>query len=270
MKTTFKRWLTGVIIALFASLINPSSAQEPLREFLRADCKATFITSDHLGNIYTLEGSTLTCLDSSLKIQYTYSNLNSGLFTFVDAADPLKLMLFSREFSTLYFLDQKLTVQGSEIDLQATVPAGNITLACTSYESGFWVFDASGVQLLRFGSNAELQQSSGNINMMAGEELHPQFLMEHSNMVYLCDTARGIFIFDRYGAYLKHLPFFRVMSIQARGDILFLFSPAKIIAYNIIDHTLSEINAPEPFISGCIRNGKLYLLTGREMIILKM
>lgn len=266
MKKTGICRLAGCILVLIFAASRISSAQVSFIETHHSACQATLLTSDNLGNIYTIEGSTLSCRDSLGKVQSTYSNLNSGLFTSVDASDPLKLLLFSREFSSLRFLDQKLTLQGSELDLQK-ITDGNITLACTSYESGFWLFDASGVQLLRFGSNAELQQSSGNINMAIGEELHPQYIMESANTVYLSDTAKGLFLFDRYGSYLEHMPFMQVLSLQTLGDLIYLMTPETLMIYNRTDHTLKELHLPEPCISGCIRYKTLYLLTGRELKI---
>lgn len=265
----FQKWTLWAIIVILTVSPICSGAQGSLREIRSTACSATFITPDHLGNVYTLEGSTLSSRDSLGKVLYTYSNLNSGLFTSVDATDPLKLLLFCREFSTLRMLDQKLSIQGSELNL-LDLTDGNISLACTSYESGFWLYDATNVRLLRFDSKAELAQTSGNLNMETGMELNPHFVVESGYQVYLCDSLRGLFLFDRFGTYLKNLPFYHVMSLQVSGDILYLMTPGKIIAYNTSNKAQTEIIPPVPFLSGCISAGRLYLLTGKALNIFQL
>lgn len=241
-------------------------AQEGFREVTRQTCQAHFITADHLGNLYTLEGTTLARRDTAGHVLFTYSDFNAGLFTSIDATDPLKLLLFSRDFSSLRLLDQKLSLQGSEIILPQEV-RGNVSLACTSYESGYWLYDEANVELLRYNHQGELQQNSGNINLASGEEIHALFMLEHQQNVYVGDSTRGLYVFDRYGAFLKKLPFAGIHALQPMGDVLFLFSNSSVTAYNQLDKKQQTFQLPHAAVSSCMMRDRLFILSGQELII---
>lgn len=247
-----------------------ASAQQTLKLLRTVDCSGSYITVDNLGNIFVIEGSRLLCFDTTGNTQFTYSNISDGPFSSVDVCDPMKLLLFSREFARIRFLDHTLSQKGSDIKLDE-LGFSNATLACISYQSGFWLYDPSSIQLIRFSSNLQAEQLSGNITMLSGFEINPNFLVENGNLVYLTDTYQGIFIFDRYGAFLKILPYKNICSLQFAGDALIMFTAKEIIVYNTVTlkegiMTLPDISA----ISACISQGKLYLLTGKEMKIYKM
>ncbi len=266
--TTYRtiQWLFAVMFLTFSST---AMSQQKFIEVGRIPCQASMITADHMGHLYTIEGSTLNCRDSSGIVLYSYSDLNNGTLSYADVTDPLKIILFSSDFSTLSFLDQKLTIKGSPMHLQS-MGVSNGTLACNSYESGFWIYDASLIQLLRFNKQAIQEQNTENISSLTGVEIHPCFLAELDNVVYLCDTAAGILMFDRYGGYLKTLPIKRVRSIQGAGEHLIFCTDKELIAYKTNDHTLTALPLPVVSLSACIWHEKLYLLTNSELIIYRM
>jgi hypothetical protein len=272
MKISRLFFLGGIRCLLFIVLLGfalQAASQQGFKEIAQLDCQATLVCADHLGNLYTLEGSTLNCRDSSGKLRFSYSDLNAGPFSFVDVSDPLKILLFSQDFATLTFLDQKLARQGSPIALQ---PQGvsNATLACTSYQSGFWVYDASLIQLLRFDNQTMQVQNSDNISSLCGEEIKPGFLTEIGNNVYLCDTAVGILMFDRFGGYQKMLPFKSVLNVQAAGENLLLVTNLYLMVFQPTDHAISALPLPEAAISACTQGDKLFLLNGKSLKIFKM
>jgi hypothetical protein len=244
-------------------------AQVPFTPLRTIDSKASQVTIDKLGNIYTLEGSRLTCLDSTGKLKATFSNFSDGVYTSVDVNDPLKILLYSREFSRIRFLDQNLAQKSGEVDLSAQ-GYPNVLLACTSYESGFWIYDATGMQVVRFNSRGEQEQTSGNIAALAGFAPVPVFMTECDNMLYIADTAKGILIFDRYGAYLKTLPIYRVQNIHFFAGSIYVSNPDGIVQYNTGDPTTVGYAFPEkPAVDACLENGRLYLLNGTQLKIYK-
>lgn len=244
-------------------------AQQTFKLLSKMECQATMVRADNLGRIYTLQGSTLGCYDSIMTLVSTYSDLRNGTFTSVDVSDPLKIVLFSGDFSTLTFLDQRLAEQGSPIELQS-LGVSNVTLACNSYESGFWVYDAALIQLIRFDNQSLQAQNSDNISALCGAEVHPNFLAEINNMVYLCDTAVGILLFDRYGGYLKTLPFKGVQNLQAAGDHLIFCTDKELMAYHTIDHTIAAMPLPAKAVSAYSWHDKLFLLTGNNLEVYRM
>jgi hypothetical protein len=226
-----------------------------------------YLTTDVLDNFYVIDQNNLYRYDADGRLLYTHSTLNDGNFTSVDVTDPLKILLFSRDFGHIRYLDNTLSANGDVISL-TDFGFVNASLACNSYESGVWIYDPVSIQLVRFNNNFQASQFSGNIAQLAGFEISPGFLVENNNMVYLSDTAKGILVFDRYGAFLKTLPYKHVLSLQVSGDKLFLFSGNEIIAYD--NKTSQEYRLPVPVkgaVSASLAHGRLYVLSAGKVCI---
>lgn len=261
----------AAILFFMLSIPMVMQAQDRFQLLSEIPCTATYLTVDHLGNLYTLEGSRLTCLDSNLRVKRTFSNLVDGVYSSVDVADPLKIVLFSREFDRIRFLDQNLAPKASEMDLM-DLGHPNVSLVCTSFESGFWILDASSMELSRYNSGAVEVQNSGNISALIGLEVNPLFMSEFSNTLYLVDSSQGIFVFDRYGAYLKHWPFKGVCYMQAWNEDLILFTQNELILFNPDQRTTTSWDYPvasfrhfKDVVSACIFGHYLFVLTGDQL-----
>jgi hypothetical protein len=257
----FSLLLTMLIIPGF------SFAQQNIKLEKSIECKGSFIAADKMGNVYVIDGNSLIRYDSTASETSTYSNVSDGQFTSVDLTDPMKIMLFCREFGHLRFFDNTLSQKGSDIAL-SELGYSNATLACVSYASGFWIYDPSSIQLIRFDNSLTQSQFTGNIAQLAGFEINPVFLIENDNLVYLADTSNGILVFDRYGTYLRNLPFKNVKSLQFNGDVLIMFTGKEMDAYNVVSQSESFLTLTEASnTTACLSRGKLYVLTGSEMKI---
>jgi hypothetical protein len=261
-------FFSGIILLLPLSLSCSAQATQRYTEIASVDCSGNMVRTDQFGRLYILNGSNLTCRDSALNVLYTYSDLSKGPFSSVDVTDPLKILLFSADFSTLTFLDQKLTVKGSPLNLQF-MEVANASLCCSSYESGFWVYDASSAQLLRFNYLSQ-QVLSNNITALTGETVHPVFMTEIGNSLFISDTSSGIFEFDRYGGYIKMIPVKRVINILKASDRLLFCTPDDLIAYSPLDHTLTNLSLPEHATDVCTWRDRLILLNGLKLKIYRI
>src|SRR3954471_3752167 len=75
-------------------------------------------TTDNIGNIYTIKEDELIKYLPSGKFFARYSNLRLGNITYVDATNPLKLILYYRDFQQLVFLDNQLSVNSEVVSLE--------------------------------------------------------------------------------------------------------------------------------------------------------
>jgi len=254
-----------ILILLLFSL--SANAQKDTVRLNEIPISAQYLAVDALENFYVIEGNRLSRYDSFGKLQLTHSNNTDGAFTSVDVSDPLKIILFSREFGHVRFLDNTLSTKGDVITL-SDLGFINASLVCTSYESGFWLYDPVSIQLVRFDKNLSAVQFSGNIAQLAGIEINPSFLIENDNMVYLCDTLHGLLVFDRYGAYLKTLPYKGVHSLQIMDETLFLNTGNEIIAYNTKLRQEQKLKLPvKGPVSACLSIGRLYIMAPEKVYI---
>ncbi|MCF8297258.1 MAG: hypothetical protein K9J13_06920 [Saprospiraceae bacterium] len=231
------------------------------------EVKGDFITTDKLGNIYLVKANNLLKYDSDGKLLKTFSNLNAGNISFVDASDPLKILVFYKDFAQIDFLDNTLSLSGSSIKL-SNLKLDQSSLACTSYNNGFWVYDETNIRLVRIDKLLNVSNESTNISQVCGLELNPNFLIEQNNFVYLNDPDNGILVFDRYGTYLKTLPFKNIQSLQIIGNSIVFVQDSILKSYNMESLQVNIINISEKqFKSIRIENQKLYVLTEKGINI---
>ena len=178
----------------------------------------TFIT-DNIQNTYVYSGSALKKYDIHGTMLYQYDDRSYGSISYVDVNDPMKVMVFYKDFPEIAFLDNTLSLNGSPIS-PADMGFSLSTLACISHDNGAWLYDAQGLQLVRFDINLNITEKTGNLVQTLGMKLNPNYLTEYNDYVYLNDTAQGILVFDQYGTYFKTIPIKGLTSFEVRGDNL--------------------------------------------------
>lgn len=260
------KFISVFIFIFFYCSINLFSQPE-FQLIKKIPINGNYMTSDAIGNIYIIEGSTLLKYNSMGELQYTYSNLSEGNLTNVDVSDPLKILVFNREFNKIRFLDQTLTVRGNEIQLDEL---GNtdITLVCSSFEGGFWTYNPGSFSLIKFNSNLDIEQTGVNISQITDIEINPSFLTEYHNDLYMCDTAYGIMLFDRYGTYIRTYPFKKVRSLQIENNDIIMFDGEKISVYNTrsqLIQNLDPVADKQLFVR--FYSKYMYVLTDSELLI---
>lgn len=222
--------------------------------------KTTDFTTDNLGNTYLISENQLLQYDSLGNFLRNYSEFNAGNLQTVDANNPLKILLFYRDFTQINILDSKLALQ-IKIQLR-DVGILQPLLICTSVNDGIWIFDQQDFQLKRLNTQLQVTYESGNINQIVGYDINPQFLTEDGNLIFLNNPQTGILVFDNLGSYLKTIPIQNIISFQIIGDEIIYLKKREMKSYNL--KTLSEKtmlvpNIDTTVVSMRIGKQKLYL-----------
>jgi len=221
---------------------------------------ALFFTTDYLGQFYIVDNNQLSKFNQNGVLLHTYSEKILGNISFVDAANPLRLLLFYRDFVQIVILDKTLSAIGGNILLE-NLGLEQTLLTCTSNDNGFWLYDPQDFQLIRLDQNLKTTHKSGPINQILGIELTPNFLIEYNNFVYLNDAERGILVFDIYGTYFKTIPLKGLTSFQVIGDNLFYFSDSTLNSHHLITLEAGMISLPDTGLKSIrIEKQKLFLL----------
>jgi hypothetical protein len=252
---------------LFFSLFSTSFCQTaPKYELLmELEQKADFITLDKLGNLYICNGSILYKYNQNGNLLYTYSAFSKGKISELDVSNPLKIVVFSKDFMQIVFLDQKLapiqTLILSDLDLYA--PA----CVCTSYDNGIWIYDEVFDQLFRYDANRNLSNKSRILSQIWEKKTAPIAIKEtESGLLVVNDAENGLLIFDRFGTYLKTIPVF-ANRLFFLGDMVLYPEGNLLKTINI--NTLQENNYPLPesdILQVCIENKKMIVLTKENRV----
>lgn len=219
--------------------------------------------ADNLGNIYPITN------DNQLK-KYSAKGDSMGVFnnvrkygklSYIDITNPLKTLLFYKDFRTILVLDRFLNVVNN-IDLrkQSVFQVRAIALA---YDNNIWVFDEQDLKLKKINEEGNLVLESADMRQLTDSVPSPQQIIDSDNMVYLYDDKKGFYIFDYYGALKNSLSFLNWTDVAISGSKVMGFSENNLLSYQLKSLNLKTYQLPSFFRNHeAIKavNGKVYLL----------
>jgi hypothetical protein len=201
-------------------------------------------TVDNLGNIYVLNSDNqlkkLSARGDSLAV---FNDVRRyGKITTIDATNPLKLLVYYREFTTVVELDRFLNLINT-IDLrkQNILQAKAIGLA---YENNIWVFDELDAVLKRIGDDGSLVDQTTDFRQLFDSVPDPSVIRDRGDLVYLYDPTKGVYIFDHYGTLKTHLDLLGWQDFNVIGKNLLGHDDHRFFRYE--PGTLNMLEQPIP------------------------
>jgi hypothetical protein len=167
----------------------------------------TDFTVDNLGNLYLVnqngqlkknspEGDSLAVFNNLRR----YGKLHS-----VDISNPLKVLLYYRDFQTVVILDRFLNTR-STVDLRR---AGlyQVKAVAQSYDNNIWVYDEQESKLKKVGDDGKVLDQSTDFRLLFDSVPSPAYIIDQNKQLYLYDAGKGVYIFDYYGGFRKRIQF---------------------------------------------------------------
>lgn len=219
-----------------------------------------FFTVDNLGNIYTVKEDELVKYLPNGKFFARYSNLKLGSISTIDATNPLKLVLYYRDFQQIIFLDNQLSVNSEVVSLE-NLGFEQTELVCASANNSFWIYNKQNSELNRFNENSKKITSTGNLKQILQADLNPNFMMEHNGYLYLNSPETGVYVFDIFGAFSRVISIKQLKQFQVSENILYYQRDSSFCSYN---YTLFEEACKRAPVSAGFKalrysNNKLYI-----------
>ncbi len=210
-----------------------TTLQGPVKDF----------TTDHLNNCYIQKGhSSLIKYDKHGKKKKTYSENKYGSLGYVDASNPLKLLLFYPDFSTVIVLDNNLSRTG-KYDLR-NMGIDRVSAIGLASDNNIWVYDNTNYRLKKIRDNLTLKTESEQFKVLFEENVVPRFILERNNKVYLSDPEHGIYVFDKYATYAKRIPIKGVKDFQILNNNLVYCKKGSMYKYNLQTFETDTIRVP--------------------------
>lgn len=228
--------------------------------------KASFLTTDPSGNVYIISDQhTLLRFDENGKPTGYYNNLQNGFLGWIDADNPLKILLFYPQFEKILILDKMLSPK-AQFNLHK-LNLFDVTACGISEDNNIWVYDNTNAQLYKLGNDMSKLVMSNDLRTETGTVPHPASLVANRGIVYLPDTLQGIYTLDRYGNYLNTLAIKGVHQLQIVNEQLIWISEGKLYSYNQKSFEEKKITLPPNAISAQISRGRLYVLFPDKLMI---
>jgi hypothetical protein len=218
---------------------------------------------DNLGNIYLITaGNQLKKIRSNGDSIGVFNDVKRyGTVSFIDVTNPLKILLYYKNFATVVVLDRFLNMRNS-INFRKQNIFSVQTIAL-SYDNNIWLFDEQDNKLKKIDEDGKLLQESTDFRMLFDTVPLPTQLTDKDNFVYLYDPEKGFYIFDYYGSFKNRLPFLHWNNVAVSEKNIYGFSNNKLYTYELNSLTLKEYNLPaflKNYLAIKASNGKIYLL----------
>ncbi len=218
---------------------------------------------DNLDNIYLVTGT-----DQLKKINGQGDSLavfndvkRYGNVFSVDVTNPLKILLYYKNFATVVVLDRFLNIRNSINFRKKNI--FSVQSITTSYDNNIWLFDEQEYKLKKIDEEGKLLQETTDLRMLFDSVPAPTQITDKENFVYLYDPEKGFYVFDYYGSFKNRLPFLHWTSVAVSEKNMYGFSNNKLYSYELNSFTLKEYKLPV-FFKGYTAikaiNGKVYLL----------
>jgi hypothetical protein len=192
------------------------------------------VAMDNLDNLYIISSTgqikKINAAGDSVGI-YNQARNYGQLFS-IDVSNPLKLLLFYKDFSTVVILDRFLANQ-SVFDLKR-FSILNPSAIGNSYDNKIWVYDEYDNKLKKIDEQGNKLLETADFRTIFNESISPQKILNDNGLVYLADTANGVFVFDNYGSFKRKIPLknFQTIAvannnvISANNELITVFNPS--------------------------------------------
>jgi len=220
-------------------------------------------TVDNLDNIYLITATNqLKKINGNGDSAGVFNDVKRyGTVSSIDVTNPLKILLYYKNFATVVVLDRFLNIRNN-INFRK-INIFSVQSITTSYDNNIWVFDEQDYKLKKIDEDGTLLQESTDFRMLFDSVPAPTQITDKQNFVYLYDPEKGFYIFDYYGSFKNRLPFLNWSSVAVSEKNMYGFCNGKLYSYELNSLTLKEYRLPPIFGKySAIKaiNGKVYLL----------
>ena len=220
-------------------------------------------TVDNLDNIYILNSrNQVKKLNANGDSVAVYNNIRKyGQATLLDVSNPLKVLLYYKDFTTVAMLDRFLNVVNT-VDLRKQ----NILQAkaiAQSYDNKIWVYDEIENKLKKVDEEGKLLQETPDFRLMLDVAAQPIKIFDENKYVYLYDSTYGVYVFDYYGALRNNILIKGWQNLKVIGKYIYGSKADTLYRYDISDFQYDEWGMPGQLknaISFNFTTGRVYAL----------
>ncbi len=170
---------------------------------------------------------------------------NYGKLTAIDVTNPLKPLLFYKDFSNVVVLDRFLAARVSlnlrKFNILQPSAVG------LSYDNNIWVFDQYDNKLKKIDESGNLLSQTDDFRSLFGQSFAPQKIINDDGFVYLADSTSGIFVFDNYGTYKRKILVKNWNAIDISSGRVVRVSKDAIVVYNPVNLSEKSFSYPSSF-----------------------
>lgn len=220
-------------------------------------------TVDNLGNLYIVgknyqlkkvapNGDSVAVFNAMKRYGQLYS---------IDVTNPLKILLYYKDFGTVLSLDRFLSIRNTlDLRKQNLFQVKAVGLA---YDNNIWVFDEVEGRLKRISEDGKVIEQSTEFRLLFDSLPSPEFISDQDGLVYLYDKLKGAYIFDYYGALKNRIALMGWTDFTIAAKAMYGRKDSNLMKYQPGTLDLREVKMPPALLNATrirIANNKVYVL----------
>ncbi|MER3497569.1 MAG: hypothetical protein C4308_02470 [Chitinophagaceae bacterium] len=253
------------LIAFFLLLAGPLLAQKDSAfsriGFIKGDI-VDFAT-DNLDNIYILSSTNqLKKYNANGDSVAVFNNVTRfGKVSQIDASNPLKILLYYKDFATIVVLDRLLSIRNT-IDLRKQ-SIFQVNVIAQSYDNNIWLYDEAASKLKKIDDNGKPLLETSEFRLLFDEAPHIENIYDKDGFVYLYDPQQSVIVFDYYGALKNKILLTGWNNFKVAGKFIFGVNDDLLHRYEINTFRVGDEKLPaslKGFIKLDFTSSRLYAL----------
>lgn len=255
---------TAIFFLLVTALVGRTQADTTFRLIRTMSGDIVDFTVDNLDNVYVLNSrNQVKKFDAKGDSVAVYNDVKKfGQATLIDVSNPLKILLYYRDFATVVMLDRFLNAVNS-IDLRKQ----NIFQAKAigqSYDNKIWVYDEVENKLKKVDEDGTLMLETPDFRLLLGAAPTPIKIFDENRYVYVYDSVYGVYVFDYFGALKNNIMIQNWQNFKVTGKFIFGSRSDTLYRYEISSFRYDEWTMPAP-----IRRSKSFNFSSSRLYALK-
>ena len=181
----------------------------------------TDFSVDNLGNIFLVNtNGQLKKLSPAGDSVAVYNEIRKfGKLSSLDVSNPLKVLLFYKDFGTIVVLDRFLnrrnTIDARKQNILQAKAIGQ------SFDNGVWIYDELDGKLKRMDDNGNVISETADFRVLFDAPPSPQVIADADRLVYLYDPEKGLFVLDYFGTVRNKVALLGWTDVQVSGNRVF-------------------------------------------------
>ncbi len=215
-----------------------------LLRVLRGDIVS--FTVDNLDNLYVLNSrNQVKKFNPNGDSVAVYNDVRKfGQATLIDVSNPLKVLLYYRDFATVVMLDRFLNAVNT-VDLRKAGILQARTIG-QSYDNKIWVYDELDARLKKIDEDGKPMQETPDFRLLLGQAITPVKIADENKYIYLYDPAKGVYVFDYFGALKNGILIQDWQNFKVSGKYIFGSRNDSLFRYEISSFRVDDWQLPEP------------------------
>jgi hypothetical protein len=198
---------------------------------------------DNLDNLYIISssGKIKKFTPSGDSVVYDQVKSYGKLFS-LEVSNPLKILLLYKDYAKVVILDRFFApVAVLDLKRYSILQPSAVGL---SYDNNIWVFDEYDNKLKKIDEQGNHLLETPDFRSIFNTQVDPQKIISDHKLVYLADSANGVFVFDNYGSFKKRIDVKSWQSIAVSSDYIISSDNEEVHFYNMV--TLMDTKRKSP------------------------